>query len=149
MLSPRRAMDRAIACAQCVASTYWLSLLPGFTLLVPFSCSMGIALPNKVKIHKPCIFMMQSHLLGSALWRPPPVSSNSISHSISNIHPFSSCYLCEQSKVDNSHPHKHAPLPPLPDRSFNFYKDLEAQDIFRKPFNHTFQFRSHWSHVSM
>lgn len=41
-------------------------------------------------------------------------------------------------------------LPPtFPGGDFNFCKDLEAQDIFRKPFNHTFQFRSHWSHVSM
>ena len=46
--------------------------------------------------------------------------------------------------------HVRTPLPPqdaFPEADCNFCKDLEAQDFFRKPFNHIFQFRSRWSHV--
>lgn len=35
------------------------------------------------------------------------------------------------------------PHPSLSLKDFNFCKDLQAQDFFRKPFNRIFQFRSH------
>ena len=70
------------------------------------------------------------------------VSLSPVSHSISNRNPFSSLLYLKRVRYVIAI-HTSTFFPPFPGRDLDFCKDAEARDIFRKPFNHTFQFRSH------
>lgn len=112
----------------------WPSLLPYFTPTPhPSLLPHRLAPLNEGGIQKPLLFRL-------CFWRTP--CSSTFYFPFRQRHksiPF--FVICEKGKVLRSQPHKY--FRPFPEGDFNSCKDLEARDIFRKPFNHTFQFRSH------